>query len=259
VRRCPRESGYHTNRWTTKLVRHWIYTRFGVEYCRERVRQLLHALGFRLRRLRHRHLKAKAEEHVAFVAELEEVLVAWPEDAELLCVDEATVRRHPTLTAQGCVVDEIPDVLTGDDHANVHIYGAVAPLTGRTHYHISRELGNEEFAPFLQHLLTCYPGKRLLVIHDRGAQHKGACIEEVVRTAGGRLMLTPQPAYSPELNPQERIWKWLRRVVTHNHWFATLREQTEAIRNFFRYLAGVKHQVVRLCGFKTPESIVASL
>ena len=259
MRRCPRESGYHTNLWTTKLVRHWIYTRFGVEYCRERVRQLLHALGFRLRRLRHRHLKAKAEEQVAFVAELEELLVAWPEDAELLCVDEATVRRHPTLTAQWCLVDEIPDVLTGDDHAKVHVYGAVAPLTGRTHYHISRELGNEEFAQFLQHLLTCYPGKRLLVIHDRGAQHKGACIEEVVRTAGGRLMLTPQPAYSPELNPQERIWKWLRRVVTHNHWFATLREQTEAIRNFFRYLAGVKHQVVRLCGFKTPESIVASL
>ena len=48
--------------WTTKLVRHFIYTRFGMEYCRERVCQLLHELGFRWRRLRHRHLKAKPEE-----------------------------------------------------------------------------------------------------------------------------------------------------------------------------------------------------
>jgi len=48
--------------WTTKLVRHFIYTRFGMEYCRERVCQLLHELGFRSRRLRHRHLKAKPEE-----------------------------------------------------------------------------------------------------------------------------------------------------------------------------------------------------
>jgi hypothetical protein len=101
------------NRWTTKLVRHWIYTRFGVEYCRERVRQLLHELGFRLRRLRHCHLKAKAEEQAAFMGELEELLVAWPGDAELLFVDEATVRRHPTLTAQWCLVDDIPDVPTG--------------------------------------------------------------------------------------------------------------------------------------------------
>ena len=117
----------------------------------------------------------------------------------------------------------------------------------------------EEFAQFLRHLLVCYPGKRLLVIHDRGAQHTGTGIAEVVREAAGRLILKPQPAYSPELNPQERIWKWLRRVVTHNHWFATLREQIDAIRNFFRYLAGVKGQVRQLCGFKNPEFLVASL
>jgi transposase len=245
--------------WTTKLVRHFIATHFGIQYSRERVRQVLHALGFRLRRLRHCHLKAKPEEQAAFVAELEALVQDWPEEWELIFVDEATVRRHPTLTAQWCLGDDVPEVPTGDDHATGHVYGAVAPLTGRTHSHISPELGKGDFAPFLQHLLAYYPGKRLLVIHDRGEQHRGAPVEAAVREAGGRLMLKPQPAYSPELNPQERIWKWLRRVVTHNHWFATLREQIDAIRNFFRYLAGVKAQVCRLCGFKTPESLVASL
>ena len=247
------------NLWTTKLVRHFIYTRFGVEYCRERVRQLLHTLGFRLRRLRHGHLKAKAEEQEVCIAELEALVAAWSEEWERLFVDEATVRRHPTLTAQWCLGDEVPKVPTGDDHTKVHVYGAVAPLTGQTHYHISPELGQGEFAPFLEHLLVYHPGKRLLVIHDRGAQHKGAPVEAIVRDAKGRLVLQAQPAYSPELNPQERVWRWLRRVVTHNHWFATLKEQIEAIRNFFRYLAGVKDQVRQLCGFKTPDSLVASL
>jgi transposase len=245
--------------WTTKLVRHFIATRLGVEYCRERVRQLLHALGFRLRRLRHRHLKANSEEQAAFRAELEELLGEWPEGWELIVVAEATVRRHPTLTAQWCLVDDVPEVPTGDIHTKMQVYGAVAPLSGRTHYHLSPELGQAEFAQFLRHLLAYHPGKRLLIIHDRGAPHKGAAVEEVVREAGGRLMLKAQPAYSPELNPQERIWKWWRRVVTHNCWFATLHEQIEAIRNFFRYLAGVKTQVRRLYGFKTPESLVASL
>jgi DDE superfamily endonuclease len=154
-------------------------------------------------------------------------------------------------------VDEVPEVSTGDDHTKVHVYGAVAPLTGRTHYHISAVLGKGEFSQFLQHLLAHHPGKRLLVIHNRGERRKGAPIEAVIREAGGRLVLKPQPACSPELNPQERIWKWLRRVVTHNHWFETLHEQIEAIRNFFRYLAGVKDQVQQLCGLKTPESLVA--
>jgi Winged helix-turn helix/DDE superfamily endonuclease len=163
--------------WTTKLVRHFSYTRFGIEYCRERVRQLLHALGFRLRRLRHHHLKAKAEEQAAFMAELAEWLAERPEDWELIFVDEATVRRHPTLTAQWGLVDEVPEVPTGDDHSKVHVYGAVAPLTGRTHYHVSPELGKGEFAQFLQHLLVYDPRKRLLVIHDRGEQHKGVPVE----------------------------------------------------------------------------------
>ncbi len=233
--------------------------RFGLEYGRERVRQLLHALGFRRRRLRHRHLKAKPEEQAAFVTELTALLEEWPEDGELLFVDEATIRRHPTLTAPWCVVDEVPEVPTGDDHAKVHVYGAVAPLTGRTHDHVSPTLGKDECATFLQHLLAYYPRKRLLVIHDRGEQHKGAPVEAILREAGGQLVLKPQPAYSPELNPQERIWQWWRRVVTHHHWFATLQEHIDAIRNFFRYLAGIKDQVQRLCGFKNPESFVASL
>jgi hypothetical protein len=61
----------------------------------------------------------------------------------------------------------------------------------------------------------------------------------------------------PELHPQERIWKWLRRVVTHNHWFETLSAPIEAVRDFFRYLADVKDQVQWLYGLKTLEPFVA--
>jgi transposase len=80
VRRCPQELGYHARVWTTTLVRHFLYTRFVIEYCRERVRQLRHELGFRLRWLRHRHLEAKPEEQAAFRAELEALLAQWPQD-----------------------------------------------------------------------------------------------------------------------------------------------------------------------------------
>jgi hypothetical protein len=240
-------------------VRHFIYTRFGFESCRERVRQLVHALGVRRRRRRHRHLKAKAEEQALFRTELEALLEEGPEEWELLCVDEATLRRHPTLTAPWCLVDEVPEVPAGDDHTKVQVYGAVAPLTGRTHDHSRPNLAKEEVAQCLRQLVACYPGKRLLVLHDRGAHHRGAAMEEVVREVCGQLVLKAQPAYAPALHPQERIWQWLRRVVTPNHWFATLQEQSEAIRNVFRYLAGVNDQVRRLCGFKIPDSLVASL
>jgi transposase len=141
----------------------------------------------------------------------------------------------------------------------VHGYGAVAPLTGRTPYHSGHVLGKGEFAIFLRHLLRYYRDKRLLVIHDRGAQHKGPPVEAVLKDATGRLMLTPQPVYSPELHPEERLWKWLRRVVTHTHWFDTLHEEIHAMRDFFCYLAGRKEEVRRLCAIKIPESLLALL
>jgi transposase len=199
------------------------------------------------------------EEQAAFRTESEAVLGGWPEDWELISADEATVRRHPTLAAQWRLVDDVPEVPTGDDHTKMQVHGAVAPLTGRTHYHVSPTLGKGAFAQFLQHLLAYDPRKHLLVVHGQGEQHKGAPVEAIVQKAGGRLGLKPQPAYSPELNPQERIWKWLRHVVTHHHWFTTLSEPIEAVRNFFRYLAGVKDQGRHLCGLKTPKSFVVSL
>jgi hypothetical protein len=259
VRRCPRDVGYNMSLWTTKLARHFIYTRLGVKYCRERVRQVLPHLGFRRRRPRHRHLKANPQAQAAFVAALHKVSAELPDDGHLLFVDEATVRRHPTLTAQWCMVDDGPAIPTGDDHTKVHVYGAVAPLTGRTHYRISLTLGKGEFATFLRQLLRYYRDQHLVVIHDRAEQHRGAVVERVLSEAEGRLLLMPQPAYSPELNPEERIWKWMRRVVTHNHWFETLQEESQAIRNFFCYLAGRQEEVRQLCTLKIPESLVGLL
>jgi hypothetical protein len=82
----------------------------------------------------------------------------------------------------------------------MQVYGAVAPLTGRTHYHISQTLGKEELTVFLRQLLRSYSDKAVVVIHDRAEQHQGAPIEALRRDVDGRLILKPQPAYSPALH-----------------------------------------------------------
>jgi hypothetical protein len=80
----------------------------------------------------------------------------------------------------------------------------------------------------------------MLIIHDRAEQHWGQVVDTVGPEAQGRLMLMPQPRYSPERNPQERLWKGLRRAVTHNYWCETLQEALQAMRDCFCSLAGRK-------------------
>jgi transposase len=257
VRPSPRDASSHMSLWATTLVPPFLYTRWGVEDGRERVRQLLPAWGVRLRRLRHPHWKAKPREPDAFVTDRALLLQDWPEDWEWLCVDEATVRRPPTLTAQWCLVDDVPAIPPGDEHTQGQVYGAVAPLPGQPPYRISPPLGQGELAMSLRHLERSSQGQALLLIHDRAEQPRGHAVATAVREAAGRLMLMPQPAYSPALNPQERLWKWRRRIVTHNHGVATLQEEIPAIRDFLCSLAGRKAEVRRLCAIKTPDSLVA--
>jgi hypothetical protein len=106
-------------------------------------------------------------------------------------------------------------------------------------------VGKQAYAPFRRPLLVSQPGTRLLVIHDWGEPPNGAPVDALVREATGRLVLQAQPAYSPELKPQERLWKGLRRVVSHHHWGAPLGAPIAASGNFCRDLADVKEQVRR--------------
>ncbi len=53
------------------------------------------------------------------------------------------------------------------------------------------------------------------------------------------------PSYSPELNPVEKLWQWLRKEVTHNNLFDTLGELMDSLSEGYRRLA--KPDFFRLC------------
>ena len=46
------------------------------------------------------------------------------------------------------------------------------------------------------------------------------------------LILFPLPAYSPDLNPIENLWRWMREEVTHNHCHPSMRHLFDACKAF---------------------------
>ncbi len=67
---------------------------------------------------------------------------------------------------------------------------------------------------YLEHLAAAYPDKKILLIWDGAGWHgsNGLRIPANIRCEA-------LPPYSPELNPVERLWQWLRRHVTRNRLF----------------------------------------
>ena len=66
--------------------------------------------------------------------------------------------------------------------------------------------------------------ERILVVDDEAAIRR-------VLEANPRLEVTWFPVATPELNPQEHVWKATRRAVSHNHTHARLPELADAFEH----------------------------
>ena len=103
---------------------------------------------------------------------------------------------------------------------------------------------------FLRHLLRHIPGK-LLVLWDGAPIHRSKVVKEfLTKGAAARIHLEQLPAYAPELNPDEGIWNYLKRVELKNlschnlsHLWLELRQAKERLRR--------KTIIIQAC-FKQP-------
>jgi transposase len=103
-----------------------------------------------------------------------------------------------------------------------------------------------DVARFLRVLLRKIKGK-LLVIWDGAPIHRGQPIKDFLRQGGARRVHLEQlPGYAPELNPDEGIWNYLKRVELGNLCCHDLRELALALRRAKERLRH-KRTVIQAC------------
>lgn len=79
-------------------------------------------------------------------------------------------------------------------------------------------------ATSVQHLvqiLAAFPTQHIVLFGDRASWHKGVVVTQFLQ-AHPRIEALYFPVASPELNPQEHVWKATRQAVSHNHLVAKL-------------------------------------
>jgi transposase len=99
---------------------------------------------------------------------------------------------------------------------------------------------------FLRVLLRKIHGK-LLVIWDGSPIHRGQPIKDFLRQgAAQRMHLEQLPGYAPELNPDEGIWNYLKRVELGNRCGHDMAELALALRQAKERLRH-KRTVIQAC------------
>ena len=96
-----------------------------------------------------------------------------------------------------------------------------------------RHKRRQEIALLLSALLEQQPTGTIYVAWDNATTHEDDEVEDVVRSAAGRLVLLSLPTYSPWLNPIEMLWRHFRREVTHCELFETKKHLLAAAQDFF--------------------------
>lgn len=72
-----------------------------------------------------------------------------------------------------------------------------------------------------------------ILIHDNASYHKKPLVQSWIDTNADWLKVQPLPKYSPELNPQEGLWRYTRRNGTHNRYFETVDQLSGTLTRVF--------------------------
>ena len=159
-----------------------------------------------------------------------EKLLAQGKCVHYLCQDETRVGLK-TLTGKVITAAGVkPTVKVKWKRENFWIYGAIEPMTGKHFQHEYPKLNGEYFQQFLNCLSQQLGDDYAILQIDQASAHTSAAI----RWPENIIPLL-QPPHSPELNPIERLWQFLKKSL-HNELFSSLQDLRTRIQQLFDQL-----------------------
>ena len=97
----------------------------------------------------------------------------------------------------------------------------------------SGRFNGKSYIEFLQQLLNNYDGK-IFLIEDGASYHHSKIVTEFKKKNSNRLSVTALPAYSPDYNPIEKLWKNTKRDATHLKYFKTFADLYDSVVKTFK-------------------------
>jgi len=173
------------------------------------------------------------------------------ERLDLWSLDECHFQQHGTRCRMWIPrEDRDPIVLHAPTRKSIALFGAVNLLTGTLVTMFAPQFDAITFEAFLR-LLSHHRRRsrnRTVIVLDNARYHHASLLAPFLERRQSFLMLDFLPPYSPELNPIERVWKLLRKLATHNCYFATLEELTHAVTREMERFEKPNPTLVSLCG-----------
>jgi transposase len=187
-------------------------------------------------------------------ADLSDLLALLPQ-ADVYLQDEVLFAFHPTLTRVWCRKGRRGQrlVVAPGQNAKVYGFGMVDWVDGW----FDRQLAaGRTAAAFCAQVQTAVArshsrGRVAIVLADNLRTHTASgskLVRQMLDELDGQLYLVYTPAYDPDANRIEWLWRVSRRAVTHNHQRDTWQEVQDDIQRHFALLAQQPNEVLHHIG-----------
>lgn len=158
--------------------------------------------------------------------------------------DEAGIKLEPTPGRIWSLKGRQPLIPSRTDRRKVNVAGYVNPLTGKIFVFRADKGNAENFIKQLEEIRKFYLRKKVTLYVDNARWHHAKSVNEWLKKHEN-FKLKFIPPYSPELNPIERHWWYLRKRATQNKLFENEDECWNKINRHFETLS--KKQIKIIC------------
>jgi len=197
--------------WTRAIVRDVIRDKFGVRLSEVSVGRLLRKMGLSPQKPLRRAYQQDREAVEQWVKEDYPAIrkLAKREKARIYFGDEAGVRSDYHSGTTWAARGQTPVVRTTGARFSINLISAVSPRGEMRFMTVDGRMTADKFIRFLKRLLTGHEDPVFLIV-DGHPTHRAVKVKKFVASTDGRLRLFYLPPYSPELNPDESVWNYLK-------------------------------------------------
>jgi transposase len=225
----------HTYLYVKDIIA-YVQATFGETYTVPGMRTWLQRHGFSYKKPAVVPGKANREQQEKWLAEYEKLRQELPED-ETICFIDGVHPTHNVQPAYGWIKKGVrKEIPANTGRARLNLSGAIDVISHNIVIQEDQTLNAESTIRFFQKIEEAYPCKQKIHIFcDNAPYYRNKSVRQYLTTS--KIDLHFLPPYSPNLNPIERLWKWMKERVIYNTYYEHFEDFKEAVFGFFAILS----------------------
>jgi len=224
----PQQMKFEFALWTLSLIGEVIYQKFGKRLSAGSLSRVMRILGYTPQKPKY---VAWQQDPVLVETWKTEIYPAVRAEADktgavIMFADEAGIRSDHRSGTTWAPQGETPTIKATGRRYGLNIISAVSARGDFRFMIHDGTVDAEVFRDFLKRLMVGAKQPIILVV-DGHPTHKSKLVREYVESQEGKLKLVVLPAYSPQLNPDEQVWAWVKAKVARQ-----LPQNKEVLKQF---------------------------